>query len=109
MESNTKETEGWTIGVDSGKWSNNAGVETICGPEWYGWSAGISVGTISTMLNKSSTHDCGQLNFGNCNNAGTVVVYFDGVNVGQAEKNTPNKVIEFPITMNGLSICSLCF
>ena len=86
----------------SGKWSNLANVENKCGPEWYGFSGGSAVGTISTILNSSPAYGCGRLVFGNCWDAGVVRAYFDGGFIGEAEADTPTKTIEFPIDKDSL-------
>ena len=58
------------------------------------------MGTVSTKLHKS-TH-CGKLDFGNCWNVGVVKAYFDDKLIGEAESNTPNKIVEFPIPKDGV-------
>ena len=63
LQSSTKSTEGWDIKVGSGKWSKSAGVDKKCGPQWYGWSGGSNVGTISTMVSSSYSKKCGKLDF----------------------------------------------
>ena len=57
------------------------------------------MGTVSTKLHKS-TH-CGKLDFGNCWDAGVVKAYFDDKLIGEAQPNTQNKVVEFPILKDG--------
>ena len=78
------------------------GVGDLCGPEWYGFSYGGDVGTISTILNTSPAYGCGRLVFGNCWNEGVVRAYFDGGLIGEAKADTPTKTIEFPISKDGL-------
>ena len=97
LTSTTKDTEGWDINMSDGKWKNNQVVENICGPNWYGWTASDSVGTISTTLYKDENLKCGRLDFGNCWTSGAVTVYLNGELIGKANANTPSKIIEFPI------------
>ena len=102
LHSSTKIAEGWNINVDTGKWGNNQGVDSRCGPQWYGWTGGAGVGTISTKLYPSSMKKCGRLYFGNCWNAGVVKAYMDGKLIGEASPNVHNKIIEFPILHDSL-------
>ena len=97
LTSTTKDTEGWDINMSDGKWKNNQVVDNICGPNWYGWTASDSVGTISTTLYKDENLKCGRLDFGNCWTSGAVTVYLNGELIGKANANTPSKIIEFPI------------
>ena len=91
----------WTIEINFGPWNYHGGVETVCGPQgqWFGYNGQGSAGTISTKLHKS-TH-CGKLDFGNCFDTGVVRAYFDDNLIGEAQPNTPNKVVEFPILKDG--------
>ena len=57
------------------------------------------MGTVSTKLHK--TTKCGKLEFGNCWNAGVVRAYFDHQMIGEAQPNTPNRVVEFSIPKDG--------
>ena len=57
------------------------------------------MGTVSTKLHKS-TH-CGKLDFGNCWDAGVVKAYFDDKLIGEAQPNTPNRIVEFHIPKDG--------
>ena len=102
-DSPNKEIPEWTIDVEAGPWNSGPGssVRAKCGPQgqWFGYNGGGGVGTVSTKLHKS-TH-CGKLEFGNCWNAGVVKVYYDDKLIGEAQPNTPNKVIEFPIPKDG--------
>ena len=84
--------------MKGGKWSNSQGVDDMCGPQWYGWSGGAEVGSISTMLYKTSK--CGKLDFGNCWTSGTVRAYLAGELIGEAGPNTPSQIIEFAIPEN---------
>ena len=78
------------------------GVENKCGPQWYEWTGNAGVGIISTKLYTNDLYKCGRLDFGNCWDKGVVVVYLDGQKVGGANRNTPNKIIEFPILHDSL-------
>ena len=98
LQSTTDTTPDWEINVESGKWSNSQGVDDVCGPQWYGWNGGAEVGSISTMLYKSSK--CGKLDFGNCWTTGTVRAYLAGELIGEAGPNTPSQIIEFAIPEN---------
>ena len=87
--------------MESGRWPGvffNQGVDDICGPQWYGWNGNAEVGSISTMLYKTSK--CGKLDFGNCWTTGTVRVYLAGELIGEAGPNTPSQIIEFAIPEN---------
>ena len=95
LESTADTTPDWEINVTGGKWSNLQVADNKCGPEWYGFSDMAEVGSISTMLYKSSK--CGKLHFGNCWDAGTVRAYSAGELIGEAGPNTPSKIIEFAI------------
>ena len=100
-DSPTKVISEWTIDVENGQWNNDAGsvVTKKCGPQWFGYSGDSAVGTISTKL-YTSAH-CGKLEFGNCWNVGVVKAYFDDKLIGEAQANTPNKIVEFPILKDG--------
>ena len=98
LQSTTDTAPGWEIDVDGGKWHNNQAVDDKCGPQWYGWSWYGAVGSISTMLYKSSK--CGKLDFGNCWTSGTVRAYLAGELIGEAGPNTPSQIIEFAIPEN---------
>ena len=100
-DSASKAIPDWTIDVSHGSWTEGpgSGVRNKCGPQWFGWTGGSGVGTVSTKLHKS-TH-CGKLDFGNCWDAGVVKAYFDDKLIGEAQPNTPNRVVEFPILEDG--------
>ena len=102
-DSPTKAIPEWTIAIDNGPWNIGAGdsVRTKCGPEgqWFGYTGGSGVGTVSTKLQKSDY--CGKIDFGNCWDAGVVKVYFDDKVIGEAQPNTLNKVVTFPIPKDG--------
>ena len=98
LQSTADTAPGWEIDVDGGKWHNNQAVDDKCGPQWYGWSWYGAVGSISTMLYKSSK--CGKLDFGNCWTSGTVRAYLAGELIGEAGPNTPSQIIEFAIPEN---------
>ena len=100
LPSSAKFTEGWTTEVEAGKWKNHPSVYAKCGPQWYGWSYYADVGAISTTLSQSTK--CGQLNFGNCWDAGVVRVYLNGELIGEAGPNTPSRTIQFPIPKDSL-------
>ena len=74
----------------------------IC--EWplrFGWSHGSTLGFISTNLKKDS-NKCGRLDFGNCWHNGKVGVYLNGELISEAERNTPRKIVEFPIKYDSM-------
>ena len=100
-DSPTKTIPEWTIDMSHGSWTEppNGGVRNKCGPQWFGWTGGSGVGTVSTKLHKS-TH-CGKLDFGNCWDAGVVKAYFNDKLIGEAHPNTPNRIVEFPIETDG--------
>ena len=100
-DSPTKAIPEWTIDVEAGSWTEGpgTGARNKCGPQWFGWKGGSGVGSVSTMLHKSM--HCGKIDFGNCWNAGVVKAYFDDKLIGEAQPNTPNKVVEFPIPKDG--------
>ena len=103
LNSTTKDTEGWNIDIESGKWKLPTlfqTVDEVCGPEWWGFSSGSGVGTISTMLNRSTK--CGRLDFGNCWDTGVVRVYLEGVLIWRATANTPSQIISFPLPQDSL-------
>ena len=100
-DSASKAIPDWTIDVSDGSWKRGPGdgVRNKCGPQWFGWTGGSGVGTVSTKLHKSTK--CGKLDFGNCWNEGVVKAYFDDKLIGEAQPNTPNRVVEFPIAKDG--------
>ena len=102
-DSPTKAIPEWTIDIDHGPWNHGPGngIRTKCGPQgqWFGFTGGSGVGTVSTKLQKSDY--CGKIDFGNCWDAGVVKVYFDDKLIGEAQPNTPNKVVKFPIVKDG--------
>ena len=102
-DSPTKAIPEWTIDIDNGPWNLGPGngVRTKCGPQgqWFGYTGSSGVGTVSTKLKK--TDYCGKIDFGNCWDAGVVKVYFDDKVIGEAQPNTLNKVVTFPIPKDG--------
>ena len=88
---------GWDLGVEH--WQNDhPKIKTKCRREtvgrinWFGWSKGSAVGTVSTTLrgNGSAT-----LDFGNCWNGGKVKVYLNDQVVASAQKMTYSKTVAF--------------
>lgn len=59
---------------------------------WYGWTNGTPVGSISTILVGKGL---ARLYFGNCWNKGMVKVLLDGAEIGSAGPQEPNKMITF--------------
>ena len=104
-DSPTKAIPEWTIDIQNGPWNlgpdRGDDVRKKCGPQgqWFGYSDGSGVGTVSTKLRKGTL--CGKIDFGNCWDAGVVKVYFDDKLIGEAQPNTPSKVIEFSILKDG--------
>ena len=47
------------------KWSNPE-LDSVCGPEWYGWWESNGYSHISTIVYANEMKKCGKLNFGNC-------------------------------------------
>ena len=84
---------GWNLGV--GDWQNNHGhVASRCrrGTNWFGWTGGSNVGTVSIKLQGNGE---ATLDFGNCWDAGEVKVYVDDKEVASAQPNTPSKTVSF--------------
>ena len=86
---------GWKMGhSDAG--AEHSGVIARCGggANWFGWSAGNNVGSISITL---TTSGIATLDFCNCWNAGVVNVYLDEAKIHSAKPNTPSKMVEFAV------------
>ena len=84
---------GWNL--DLKYWQNfHRDVAPRCrrGNNWFGWSDHAGVGTISTRLQRNGE---ATLDFGNCWDAGKVVVYLNDIAIASAEKNTPTKTVSF--------------
>ena len=67
----------------------DAGVEPFCGggSNWYGWSDGNAVGTLTSPTLKGS--GLVVLEYGNCGNAGTVKLYQNDKLIDTASPNPP--------------------
>ena len=84
---------GWNLGVDA--WQNNyAPVAAKCrrGTNWFGYSGGTKVGTVSTILKGNGE---ATLDFGNCWDQGVVKVYLNDKVVASAHKSNPSKTVSF--------------
>ena len=84
---------GWSLDITD--WQNNHGsVAPRCrrGNNWFGWSGGAGVGTVSTGLKGNGE---ATLDFGNCWDLGEVKVYLNDKIIASAEKNTPTKTVSF--------------
>ena len=85
---------GWNLGVEVWQ-NNNPGVAAKCrrGTNWFGYSGGTKVGTVSTRLQGSGE---ATLDFGNCwPDYGVVKVYVNDKVVASAQRNTPSKTVAF--------------
>ena len=91
----TNTAYGWTIDCGSGVWSYPI---DVCS-NWYGWSTGNSIGSISTTFDVKGH---AMLDFGNCWSSGTVYVYLDGNVIASAPQDTPSKTVEFDFNIGSI-------
>ena len=92
---------GWNIDCDEGVWQQNARdyAGHVCS-NWYGWTAGTPIGSISTTFNGVGR---AQLDFGNCWTGGTFVnATLDGTVIASAPTNTPSMTVEFDFRIGSI-------
>ena len=93
LESITTNTvKGWTIDCNNGVW--NGKVWKNC-QNWYGWSYGKGEDEVGSIITTLSGSGRARLDFGNCNNKGTVKAFLDELEIGSADTLIPHKVVEF--------------
>ena len=87
----------WTIDVGTSVW-NDTSPSARCS-NWYGYSNGSPMGSVSTTFDVKGQ---ATLDFGNCWSSGTVYVYLDGNVIASAPQNTPSKKVEFDFNIGSI-------
>ena len=88
----TNTANGWTIDCGSGVYPYTCS-------NWYGFSEGNTIGSVSTTFNVKGK---ARLDFGNCYSSGTVYAYLDGNVIASAPQNTPSKTVEFDCNIGSI-------
>lgn len=88
------ERAGWSFDFNRHKVRSLAG-RCGGGANWYGYSEGDAVGTLSAVLRGDGI---GTLVFGNCYNAGKAKVYLNNTLIDAAPPNTRERIITFNFT-----------
>jgi len=89
---------GWTVDCDRDALGSQYASQCQAGVSWAGWVIDFE-GVVSITLNGTGS---ATLNFGNCNEVGTVTAYLNGASISSAAANNMYTNVEFAFTDGAL-------